>query len=536
MYSLKSSTEVNSDLIFKEVPNLVDLALDLSSEHAVRTLRDERKKIGQFFTPKETAIYMAQFININKPDFSLLDPGAGTGNLLSAVCQRILEESKYSMNIRIDAFECDLSVIPYLQQVLENCRDSLQAKGHTFQFNIIKEDFISFNEKYLENIHGEKKKDILYYDAVISNPPYYKINKNSASALIMSDFISGQPNIYSLFMILSAHMIKEDGDIVFITPRSFCSGLYYKKIRNWFLKNTCINWIHNFESRKNQFLSDSILQENVIIHTIRSKEVKCPPFYTSNSYDNSFSNYDKMEVPYEDLIFSKYNENIIRVPSSATELQVIEVVDSWEYTLRDFGLKMSTGPVVDFRTKENLREKYLEGKTAPLIWMQNLAGEHILWPINDLKKPQAIEINSSTDGILLPVKNYILIKRFTSKEQKRRVFATPFLKDEFKDYGKIGFENHLNYIQRPKGDLSEDEVIGLTVFLNTKLIDLFFRAMNGNTQVNASEINILPIPNIDLITEIGANYRKIKDKSSINPDAFVGKLLGIDNDLIKKLK
>jgi hypothetical protein len=30
--------------------------------------------------------------------------------------------------------------------------------------------------------------------------------------------------------------------------------------------------------------------------------------------------------------------------------------------------------------------------------------------------------------------------------------------------------------------------------LNSEIVDFFFRAMNGNTQVSATELNLLPIP------------------------------------------
>ncbi|UUX91992.1 Eco57I restriction-modification methylase domain-containing protein [Methanoplanus endosymbiosus] len=530
--------------------SLIDLAIDLSLKHSAGISIDERKKIGQIFTPKETAMFMAGFVNINPgksnisgcdnnsgmAEFSLMDPGSGTGNLLSAVCQRILNEAYSPMNIRVDAFECDTLVIPSLKQVLDSCRNSLEAEGHRFQFNIIDEDFILHNEQYLEKGSLFREENLFYYDAVISNPPYYKINKQSSQAAIMKDFLSGQPNIYGLFMALSAHMVKDSGDIIFVTPRSFCSGLYYRKVRNWFIKNTCIHWIHNFESRKNRFLNDSILQENVIVHAVKTKAEMCHSSLISSSYDNLFTDVHQIAVPYKDLIFNRDDENIIRIPTSETELKIIELVDSWKYTLSDFGLRMSTGPVVDFRTKENLRENYSEGKDAPLLWMQNLQGEEIIWPVEGLKKPQAIEVNPTTDSILLPVKNYVLIKRFTSKEQKRRLSATSLLKEDFSNYGMIGFENHLNYIHRPKGSLSEDETFGLTAFLNTKLIDLYFRAMNGNTQVNASEINILPIPEISFITDIGSKFRELKEISLANPDEIVGNILGIDNDLIKSLK
>jgi len=529
------SPSPNHHQIIGNEESLIDYAIELSRLHANEIPISERKKTGQIFTPKKTAMYMAGFFDLSGNEFSLLDPGSGTGNLLSAVCQRIINEADHTINVRIDAFESDISVIPYLEKVLCACKNALNKQCHSLQYNIISDDFIIYNQRYLDQVSISGRKDLYYYDAVISNPPYYKLKKESIQAAVLKDFISGQPNIYSHFMILSAHMLKKGGEFVSITPRSFCSGSYYKKVRNWFVNKTCIDWIHSFESRKNKFVVDDILQENVIIHAIKTNDTDCSTVYISSSFDNTFGDYKEIDVPYPDIIYRENNECFIRIPTSDTELKVIETVDSWQYTLKDFGLRMSTGPVVDFRTRENLRNNYSEENTAPLIWMQNLKGNTITWPLIDLIKPQAIEINSSTIKILLPVSNYILIKRFTSKEQKRRIFATPLQESEFTSHEYIGLENHLNYIHRPKGKMTVDEVCGLTILFNTELIDRYFRVLNGNTQVNASEINLLPLPDISIIRTIGRDYQNIRDRGSINLDDFISQYIEIEPELINNL-
>ncbi len=538
-----SSTSVISSThqIVTSEDALLNCAIELSRLYAKEIPLSKRKESGQIFTPKKTAMYMANFFDLSKSDLSLLDPGSGTGNLLSAVCQRIINEAKHPMNVRIDAFENDSHVIPYLEQVLDICTNELEKRGHSLQYTIIKEDFIQSSQKYLNGSLFSSQDDYHYYDAVISNPPYFKMSKNSIQAIVLKDFVAGQPNIFSFFMLLSARMLKRGGEFVFIIPRSFCSGLYYEKIRRWFVYNTRIKWIHSFESRRNAFGDDDILQENIILYAIKTDDKTsslsnaCSPSKISSSYDNTFDIYTEIEVPYQDLIYRRDKGSFIRIPTSKTELDVIKTVDLWSHTLEDFGLRMSTGPVVDFRTKENLRSKCSQDGCVPLLWMQNVRGETIAWPVDGLNKPQAIEVNSSTKNILLPVKNYVLIKRFTSKEQNRRIYATPFLKTDFNTYNYIGLENHLNYIHRFRSEMTVDEVYGLTVLLNTKIVDTFFRVLNGNTQVNASEINLLPLPDIDIIRKIGKSYLDNKEQDSLELDRFVSEFIDIDSMLINRL-
>ena len=104
------------------------------------------------------------------------------------------------------------------------------------------------------------------YDLIISNPPYYKLNKSSPKALALQQYVYGQPNIYAFFMLLSGMLLNETGEMVFITPRSFCSGLYYSKIRRWFVNTLTLDRLHLFETRKDVFVDDEILQENLIFH------------------------------------------------------------------------------------------------------------------------------------------------------------------------------------------------------------------------------------------------------------------------------
>ena len=61
----------------------------------------------------------------------------------------------------------------------------------------------------------------------------------------------------------------------------------------------------------------------------------------------------------------------------------------------------------------------------------------------------------------------------------------------------------MNYIYRPKGHLRRDEVMGLTALLDSKMFDTWFRTFNGNINVSATELRMMPLPPIETIREIG---------------------------------
>ena len=126
------------------------------------------------------------------------------------------------------------------------------------------------------------------------------------------------------------------------------------------------------------------------------------------------------------------------------------------------------------------------------------------WPLPKPEKGQYVRIENESKSILIPNKNYIFLRRFSSKDDKSRLIAAPyfcnFIKSEY-----IGVENKVNYIYRPKGHLDRNEIVGLCALLNSTLFDSFFRIFNGNVNVSATELREFPLPELETIKEIGNN-------------------------------
>jgi adenine-specific DNA-methyltransferase len=482
-------------------PGLVSFAELMASEHVFSTNTEKRKSKGQFFTPAQISSFMASYFDVNRDDIRLLDPGAGAGVLTAAFCEHLLTKAK-AVRLTIDCYENDLDLLPLLDKTLEKCKTTLEAAGNAVDFHIHHNDFILMNIQYLRPLLFSESTELQYYDYVIANPPYYKLNKDSAQAKAMAEFVDGQPNIYALFMTLASVMTKTDGEVVFITPRSFCSGLYFKKVREWLLNNMEIKAIHIFNSRKEVF--DNILQESIIVKAKKSLiQNQKQNITVTTSQTKNLDNLVTLEVSPKDVLHKSKRNSYIRIPTSNSDLGALHIVDKWPNTLNGLGFDISTGPIVPFRANEYLLHSLNDGKDGyPVIWMHNLRDLNVIWPLMKKGKAPRIAISKETGALMLPVKNYILVKRFSSKEQRRRLDAAVLLASEF-DYDCIGLENHLNYIHKPFGNLSIDEAFGIAAILNTALLDNYFRALNGSTQVNATEIRDIPLPNIEKISEIG---------------------------------
>jgi adenine-specific DNA-methyltransferase len=166
---------------------------------------------------------------------------------------------------------------------------------------------------------------------------------------------------------------------------------------------------------------------------------------------------------------------------------------------------------VAFRAWDYIREneKNDTAELAPLFWLHNVKQMLIEWPVIKPKKGQFITVEEKSMPLLIPNKNYILLRRFSSKDDKKRLIAAPYFtalpagRSNFVNTDYIGVENKVNYIYRPKGHLERNEVVGLCALLNSTLFDTYFRIFNGNVNVSATELREISLPPLETIQEIG---------------------------------
>lgn len=484
-----------------------------------------RKKNGQFFTPVPIAKFMA---SLAKEDYgesiNILDPGAGLGILSCSVCE-ILAKQKSIKKIKITAYENDASLVKLLNESLLHTREWLYQEGITLKYEVIEKDFI------LSNAEQKEKQQ---FDLVISNPPYFKINKHDPRAQAIAEFVHGQPNIYFLFMGLSAKLLKKGGVFVFITPRSFATGTYFRVFRKIFFDFMSPVRVHVFESRKDAFRKDDVLQENIILKARKDRPSKEVNISTSKRSED-LSDSKKHLVPFDHVIVRKDGDVVFRIPTDETDIQTIESVSKWDGNLGKYGIQISTGPVVPFRSTDYMVSKESQSREpiVPLLWMESVSPMKIQYPYingnNGRTKPQFIKDIAVTRQRRLLVRdsNFVLLRRFSAKEDPKRLTAAPLFKGKLNSEF-LGIENHLNYIYRPDGSLTEDEAIGIAALLNSSILDKYFRVSNGNTQVNATEIRNMPLPPLPVIVAIGEKIGKLKSPTIKQIDNALKQILGSD--------
>jgi len=471
---------------------------------------DHRKQFGQYFTPVEIADFMASLLSPRKGIIRIVDPGAGTGILSCAVCEWLVSQKEKPSQLILDVCETDRDILAFLQKSLRYLAERIAKKGVNFAFTINDEDFIlkyAYKLKNLPTLFDASGKES-GFDICISNPPYFKLPLSDKRAQAAKSVVHGQPNIYALFMAVSASLLSKNGELVFITPRSFASGQYFRLFRERFFEIIKPEHIHIFDSRKNAFERYGVLQENIILKARRDNNWQSNHTGQMVTISTSIGIKDikysgAKKLPISTVLDIKSNEKILKTLTTALEQEVFEKISSWSGSLNKYGFEISTGPVVAFRAAQFVSEKKSKsGEYAPLLWLQNVRPLQVIWPVAVRHKPQYIKISDESKYLLVPNKNYVLLRRFSAKEENRRLIAAPSNGKKFPSEW-IGLENHLNYVYKPRGDMSEEELWGLTVLYNSSLFDVYFRSLNGSTQVGASDIRNIPLPSLDIIIEIG---------------------------------
>ena len=481
----------------------------LTTWYASNSGEEHRKSKGQYFTPLNVARFMASLSRGRGDEMRILDAGAGTGVLSCSICEAMASRKSGPSRLEILAVEPEPRLASLLRRSLSHAKRWLASQGIELQFKVEQFDFILEFGSALSNQGSllRPNRQFPTFDLVIGNPPYFKLRKSDPRAEAAMPVVHGQPNIYALFLAVASKLVSEKGELIFITPRSFSSGPYFRLFREKFFGEMRPDFIHTFASRKETFSRDSILQENLIF---RAK--KLPTWHASSrpsSITMSASNGSadlartrRRKIPLKLILDTDTRERFLFVPACEEDDAVVRLVHSWKRSLHDFGLEISTGPVVSFRSRELLVLDPQEA-TVPMLVMQHVRSMKITWPISSLTKEQHILTNGEkSNSVLLPNRNYVVMRRFSAKEERRRLTAAPLMRNELPGE-QVGLENHLNYIHRPNGEMTDAETWGLAGLLNSTLLDDYFRTLSGSTQVNAAEIRAMPLPDLEAIRELG---------------------------------
>lgn len=496
--------------------------------------REERSGAGQFFTPAPIARCLAGWFHVkglNRPSLHLLDPGAGGGALTAAVVDRItglrvsgslplIEE------ITLEAWELDPAFLPALRKNLSACAAALKKAGIRATIHLRHGSYVEGAVEALDGgLFGATTGPTITH--AILNPPYRKIPTRSRERQLLHSLGMETSNLYAAFVWLALGQLVEGGELSAILPRSFCNGPYFRDFRRDLVAESTFHRVHVFDSRTEAFGRDEVLQENILFHLTRRRGRRTTITVSTGSLESP----KEVRIPAERLVCPDDPEKVIHIATGSDAKEIRDFIQSLPCRIEELGIEVSTGPVVDFRLKSSLSSR-LGKQEVPLLYPHTVRAGRVLAPLPDAsdygdsrvsKKPVAITVNDETRRWLIPASRFVLIKRFSSKEEKRRLVAGVLDPNDFAD-GLIGIENHLNFFHRKRAGLSVDMAKGLCRFLNSSVADRYFRQFNGHTQVNATDLRAFRYPDTASLEQLGKTQLDDGDQTAI--DRAMTELLG----------
>lgn len=472
-----------------------------------------RRAYGQFFTPEPLATFIASRIELDAPvsrPLKILDPGAGVGSLGVALLERLVAEAPRTP-LHLTAVEIDKDVLPALEKTRAAALTWARARGVELEFDVIHGDFIEWAAGNVAGIYQEKQ----LFDLVIMNPPYSKIAARGKQRALTAKVACEVVNLYAAFVALSVEILRDAGRLVAITPRSFTNGPYFRPFREYLAERAAFESVDLFESRSTLFADTDVLQENVIYSLVRTRR---QPATVDVSFHGRGGGVEHVAMAYEDFMPSSDPQRFIHLRNGDSDHQTAQRINTLPATLAQLGLQASTGRVVDFRAREHLRMAPEPG-SVPLLYPQHLRSGAVLWPA-DGKKPNALAVNSETQKMLVPRGHYVAIKRFTSKEERRRVSPTWLPAERF-DSEFLALENHLNFIHADGSGLERDLAVGITLYLGCTTLDTYFRQFSGHTQVNATDLRSLRFPDVKTLRYLGQQTVSPSELDQDGVDALI---------------
>ena len=469
-----------------------------------------RSTLGQYMTPVPTGRFMVSLFDHLTGHLRVLDPGAGVGSLTAVLVERLCTAATRPCSVEMVAYEIEPLLIEYLRNTLAESLAQCRSAHIKAESVIHEDDFILHYPANQVDLFGAST-----YPAgdgfthIIMNPPYKKINSGSDHRLALSKAGIETSNLYTAFMYLAAKSLEDGGEMVAIVPRSFCNGPYFKPFRKQFFSMMALRHIHVFESRSCAFKDDEVLQENIIIHAVKGAK---PSRIVITASHGSLFEYDRATqscvgkdmtqrlVDYGSVIKKNDPDQFVHIATNDLEQGIMDRMAHFTASLYDLGVEVSTGPVVDFRLKVDLRSKPEEG-SVPLLYAAHFQQGKLEWP-KIMRKPNAIHVSGESRKWLWRNEGYYVVtRRFTSKEERRRIVASVYASDLPGDL--IGFENHLNVFHVQRKGMSVFLAKGLSIYLNSSLVDRFFRQFNGHTQVNATDLRSMKYPAREILERMG---------------------------------
>lgn len=510
-----------------------------------------RKRFGQFYTGPALVSSMLDNVGFRGAaalSGRLIDPACGAGAFLIEATRRVLEAAEQEGLSDAEACGavqgviCGLDLNPLgvllteaaiallLAPQLGRLSDSAElAPLHLYVTDTLRCGDLGGEEHDdaaadIKACRGEFARGFSY---VVANPPYSKFPTRLMDAEQKRRFAAstyGHPNLYGLFLQVGVELLADGGRLSFINPKSFVSGLYFRNLRGFLKKHLDLQRFDLFDKRTGLF--DGVLQEVIILTGTRGsmqrefielREFGGPPDRPPERTIEVDSASVLLDESFDHAFFTAVDPLAHRVLARMTENS---------RPLNDFGIKAVTGTIVWNRLKPHVRNEESDDALS-LVWGNGIRPFRFAGIGNRAGEATHMALVHETHNVV-SFGDGLLVKRMTAREEARRLVACRVPDRLARSPTGYFAENHVNIIHAVEhAQLDLDAVLGL---LNSDLFDYIFRGLNGNTNVSATELELMPVAASPELDEVAGVARRLTACGGNDPVA-IAKL----NDAVYRL-
>jgi Alw26I/Eco31I/Esp3I family type II restriction m6 adenine DNA methyltransferase len=494
---------------------------------------DQRKALGEFYTPPEVVKYILDAVEYSPENDSirtrkLVDLGCGSGGFLVDALSRMMMAcdsaripKKDSLLVAIQGiygFDIDHFAIHICEMNLAfRLVDAYKAaktedenfilpRLNIFQTNslhlpepVIQSRLYSSEALYMylqEREEVEKLKSEKYFYAV-GNPPYVtkQLTKSERDYYnrIYEKSIFNRLNLYRLFIHRASMILEEGGLLGFIVPNTWIADAYATAFRLFLRENFRIKLVLLLPEKAKAFYK--VTQATTIL--ILQKDSKPKENYTFKLGSEEVEDISQLgsvsfkDRTIEEVAFGPEDAyKFVLSPYDTTYDFIRKMRQGIEY-LGDIVEDIQSGEIrqSDVEVKDNLYTSEVEG-SYPVIHGDNIDAYVIdlapsrkdpMWYL-----PPAKKLARDSDSI----KSRIVLQRIANMTLKRRVKTALLAKQKVPVY----VENGANYIL--PGRSKEYPTTYLIGLLNSTTLNQYFKLFSSNNNVQPSDLKRLPIKTI----------------------------------------
>ncbi len=114
------------------------------------------------------------------------------------------------------------------------------------------------------------------FNLVIGNPPYVRWKNLSkaqkdelAHNLLWTKYFNGLSDYLYIFILKSVELLREGGELIFITPEYWLSTMHAESLRNYLLENGCISEIYQFKETP---IFDNVASSVIVFKFIKNRK------------------------------------------------------------------------------------------------------------------------------------------------------------------------------------------------------------------------------------------------------------------------